>query len=447
MNMSKCQEPVTLSRISLNGLEEFEEVYFSVLNDSDSCWKIKTNKLLSTTAVSHVFDQYKRPKDVYNCFAQNCNNTGTLILSQKKGVTTEVAFSLLAESQEFYAGVSTYYLDLSKGTWEVAYTISSIDDEKQTNADRYKQTVVSEGTDFSTLIVDFSKFPDEVKGKGWQADEHGIIITVKVTPSEEMGDYSFGISSMWFFRSFEELQNNELVAVGCLSELGGDFDMDVRDSTCLGTGYDKKSVKIEKELTGKKVSSNYWLLNPLLRKGEQTEGFSIFTTVQTIKEIVVNNVKYGYLLAPDLYLKECGFSKVLINEKCETDDSELLRVNVGQPINLDPSQFQVITEGSNQHKILVNQALIGKKATLAYPKIEEVEEYIGDTSSFEERHVRMYYTEKRTNGKKITYVFNNVFITSFPGSLKEGDETEFKFKISVQRDANGAFFKEQRIIS
>ena len=54
----------------------------------------------------------------------------------------------------------------------------------------------------------------------------------------------------------------------------------------------------------------------------------------------------------------------------------------------------------------------------------------------------MAYKRKQTDGTEVVTVYNNVLITSFPHSMKEGDEVEFEFGIAIQRDKDGHFYRE-----
>ena len=445
--MTRCTNDTLISKIGMKTLSKLVEVDFAVLADIDSCVKVNTKNYIDYTGESATFNTYNVPEDMFNCLAEGCKNTGTLTVTNGVGSPSAASFAVTADATEFVAGVITHYVHLpAAGTYELALGISDIANQSQSNAYVYKKTIVAKSEGFYPVVVDLSKVPDEQVGTGWTATESGIIIHIEVTPEETILG-NIGFSSIYVYNSIEDFEVNDVVKIGCLDEFTGDLTVDPVEASCFGGGYDATSIAIERTLTGKSVTSNYWKLNPLMSKGNQTTGWVIQTTEKTVAETVIDGVSYGYVQLPDMNMEECAFTTASIADSCNITDSLLSRVNTPVVVDINEKQF-IVLDGSasalDAGKILFHASLIGKELVVSYPKKVDVEHFVGNEDSLDTRRVRMSFTQEQTDGVKQNYVYNNVLITSFPGTVNK-EETTFSFTISVQRDKNGNFFEMYRI--
>ncbi|MBL1227992.1 hypothetical protein IW492_01950 [Enterococcus sp. BWB1-3] len=438
--MTRCTNDTLISKIGMKTLDKLVEVDFAVLADIDSCVKVNTKNYIDYTGTSATFNTYNVPEDMFNCLAEGCKNSGTLTVTNGVGAVSGASFAVAADATEFVAGVITHYVHVpAAGTYELALTVSDIADKGQTNADVYQKTIIAAAEGFYPVVVDLSKLPEEQKGTGWSATESGIIVHIEATPEETVLS-TIGFSSIYVYNSIEDFEVNDVVKIGCLDEFTGDLTVDPVEASCFGGGYDATSIAIERTLTGKSVSANYWKLNPLMSKGSQTTGWLIQTTEKTVAETVIDGVSYGSIQLPDMNMEECAFTTAAMADSCNITDALLSRVNTPVVVDINEKQFIVLEAG----KILFHSSLIGKELVVSYPKKVDVEHFVGNEDSLDSRRVRMSFTQEQTDGVKQNYVYNNVLITSFPGTVNK-EETTFSFTISVQRDKNGNFFEMYRV--
>jgi len=225
--------------------------------------------------------------------------------------------------------------------------------------------------------------------------------------------------------------------------------VDPVDASCWGSGYDPTSISIERTITAGKVSPNWWKLNPLMSKGTKTNGWYIPGDEREVLSTTINGVEYGYVQFPDMQIEECAFTTAAIADKCNVTDSTLNRVNTPVLVDLNERQFIVLdgttTESTDAGMILLHSSLVGLSVIVSYPKKAVVEQYLANDEALDERRVRMSFTEVQTDGIKNVFVYNNVLVTSFPGTINN-EETSFEFTISIQRDRNGNFFEKYRIV-
>ncbi|NST89413.1 hypothetical protein HRG58_06240 [Enterococcus faecalis] len=443
--MGKCNTEQVLSMIGVNKLTKAQELFFSVLQDNDSCVKIKTSDYLEIIGDKSAFNKYLRPEDAFNCLAEGCRNTGGLLITGNE-FPLGATFKKVTDATDFYAGATTFYLDLPKdGTYTIEFKIAAINDNSFVNADVYRKKFT--GTKgYNPIFIDFSVVPEEVLGEGWQANERGVYVSITVTTEEEIPLKQIHISSISFYNSIEELQNDEVVTIGCITEYGGDMTMDVADSVCFGAKYDPSSASITRTFTGGKTSGNYWLLNPFMRRGDLSKGWTVVKEKDKVRELTIDGRRYGYILLNGLSKQECSFSKALVASECSFTDAELTKVNLPDVAVLNEKQYQIIKHGEYDGYLIVHERLIGQPLLYAYPKEVSIEQYVGEDDAYEGRRVRLFFPTVQTDGVKVNYIFNNVLVTSFPTTLSNTDETTFEFEVSIQKDNNGRFFEVQKII-
>ena len=183
--MGKCNTEQVLSMIGVNKLTKAQELFFSVLQDNDSCVKIKTSDYLEIIGDKSAFNKYLRPEDAFNCLAEGCRNTGGLLITGNE-FPLGATFKKVTDATDFYAGATTFYLDLPKdGTYTIEFKIAAINDNSFVNADVYRKKFT--GTKgYNPIFIDFSVVPEEVLGEGWQANERGVYVSITVTTEEEI---------------------------------------------------------------------------------------------------------------------------------------------------------------------------------------------------------------------------------------------------------------------
>lgn len=435
---TRCGNDTLISKIGMKSLNKLMEVDFAVLTDIDSCVKINTKNYYTQNGAA-AYNVYNTPEDKFNCLAEGCKNTGTLTVMNAAGAPSEATFELRADATEFAAGIITYYVHFpAAGTYDLKTTISDIKNKNQTEADVFEQSFTVTEAGFQPVVVDLVKPTGQIPTNGgWQESADGIFIKLEVTPETTIKS-DIGFSSIYVYNSLEDFEVNDVIKIGCIDEFAGELTVDPVEASCYGAGYDASSIAIERTVTGKSVTANYWKLNPLMSKGHMTSGWVVQTAE---KEVIAEPGKeYGYIQLPDMFMDECAFTTAAIADSCNVTDSLLTRVSSPVIMDINEKQFIVLDSG----KIAFHQSLVGKKLLISYPKQVDVEHFVASESSLNERRVRMSFVQEQTDGVKQHYIYNNVLITSFPGTVN-GEETTFEFTISVQRDKNGNFFEMYRV--
>ena len=420
----KCKNDAFMKMVGSEKLDKKIEVDFDVQRNLPDCNRINAKKYVSTEAENPSYDQYVTPQNMFECLNPNCVNSGVLYNSGAKTVYKAGA------GQDFSAGVITFYV-----TEDVtSATVTLSDTEAGTNAWSYTVTPGRAVNGFKPVVVDLTKTPTVV-GDGWTPSDAPTYIAISLT-----GNGNVGLSSIAIFDELEDFQTSTHVKVACLTSIDGTWDLDVAESTCFANGYDTSSrPTFEKTVTGNKVTSNYWRMNPMYRKGSATEGFDIVTEERTVKE--ANG--YGSVVLTDMNQNECGFFSAMIADGCSTD--QLDKLSIPMLVDLDGGHYLLVDNGDGTTSVIVNEMYVGKKILVSYPKIVDVEEFIISADDINEIRTRMSYTRKYTDGQKYRFVFDNVYITSFPDAITE-DEGEFAFTVSIQPDAYGRYGRAYKII-
>ena len=435
--MAKCKNEKFMSTVGVNKLNKNVEVDFDVQRNLPDCQKISAGKYLATAAENSRFDRFKIPKNQFECMQGSCVNTGTLY---NGGAATTYKFKLNAA--EFAAGVLTFYALANSGNAEVLISA----DSNFTNADQYVVPLASmaEGDDgYYAVVVDLTQTPTDV-GEGWSGQGEAIYVRITLTAGT-------GLSTIAMFESMDDFAVSTHVIARCLTGVDGSFDLDVAEQTCFKTGqFDTSDLNsIEKTVSFRAITPNYWRLNPLYNKGSLTKAWDKETVEMTVKAL--SGTDYGYITLDDIDQNECGFISIQALYDCResqnVSDALLERLAIPSRIDMDEDHYQLIDNGDGTTMILFNQVHIGRDVLISYPKVVDV------TDSFEltdenvnELRTRMTYVKCHTDGSKYRFVFNNVLITSFPDALSEDDDAEGELTISIQRDGNGRFGYAYRIV-
>lgn len=435
--MAKCKNEKFMSTIGVNKLTKNVEVDFDVQRNLPDCQKISAGRYVSTTAENPRYDRFKIPKNQFECMQGSCVNSGTLYNS---GAETVYKFKLNAT--EFAAGILTFYVLGTTGNAEV--TVS--DSVEFTNADKYTIDLadMAHGDDgYTAVVVDFSQTPTDI-GTGWNSEGDSIYVRVKVTGAQ-------GISTLAMFESMDDFAVSTHVIARCLSGIDGSWDLDVAERTCFKGGqYDTSELSgIEKTVTYKAITPNFWRLNPMYNKGYLTKAWDRETIEVTVKALSGTN--YGYVTLDDIDQDECGFISIQVLYDCRDSqniaEAMLDRLAIPSKIDMDGGHYQLIDNGDGTTMILFNEMHIGRSVLIAYPKVVEVADSFDITDeNVNEVHTRMSYVKCYTDGSKYRFVYNNVLVTSFPDALSEDEEAEGELTLNIQRDANGRFGYAYRII-
>ncbi len=426
--MARCNNNDLLHKIGVKKLEDWKEVTFSVLSDLPDCLKINTNKYVSYTGDA-TYEKMDRPVDRFECEREGCTTSGTLYLETAQSTAT---FKGQFDATEIASGIVTMYV--KPGALPITFNVEFSDDSTFTNADKYALSyttadVTSDG--FIPVVINLLDTPDTEVGTGWAASEGGVYVRISGAV--------LGVSTISFYDSIEAFETSDVVKIACLSEVGGTFDIPALETTCLSSGYDTSSLSFEQTITGKLLTPNYWKLNPLHGKGSSSTG----AVPQTVKKTVGDN---GKVVISDMNQETCGFIGVQLDDSCNVADASLTMISLPVAVDVDRSHFQVVKNKNGTTDFVFNAALAGKDVLITYPKLADVERYVGHTDNVGTVRVKMSYTVTLSDGTEEIHTFNNVLVTSFPASISN-EETEFSFTVTIQRDADGNWYTIDRLIA
>lgn len=451
--MARCNIDALIKKVGIDKLSKEVEVSFALHRNLPDCRKINTRYYYGNDSKSagetkggmragngdtYQYNSLHKPTNRFECMRKGCVNTGTLYMND---ANDEVIFRAQYDATEYAAGAVAFYIDaagLLSNDFPMTLTFSISGDETFIDADVYTRTFAyTEITDdgFIPVVIDLSKTPTSVAGNGWVP---GAVSYLKFSTNKRVG-----YSSISIFDSIEDFMTNDVVKVGCLSDVGGSFDVPAIAATCLNSGYDDSVDSFTYNVTGTTVTPNYWKLNPMHGKGSETQGFEIITMKKTVAGIGAD----GVVVLSDLATDECGYITVQKAEDCDVTDSFFKQISVPNKIDLAEDQFQAIRdEQEGVTRLYFHQTAIGSEVIVSYPRAVEVEEEVLASENIGEIRVRMSIPVTTTDGVRYIYVFNNVLITSFPFTINNSSETSFNFTITIQRDDDGYFVRRRRII-
>ena len=432
----KCKNEMLLAKVGKKKATKETEVEFTILDPIDSCRRINTRDYISTdaTAGTVTYDRYTIPDDAFNCYGDKCANSGTLTVPATKKVVYRVPYNDL----DTYIGVLTFYA-IATGT----ITVRISDSSSFTNADVYTPTYVA-STGFTPVVVDLSKEPSSTAGTGW-ANVAGAEVYIEISSTA-----AIKISTIALFESIEAFVTMNVVKISCLTSIDGSWALDLAEETCVEEGdYDVSSPSFEFTITGKLLTPNFDILNPMHAKGSKTKGWQ---NASVVKKTIAGSAgtKYdgkSYITLDDMNQDECGFLSVQIKDYCHTTDAQLVRINlpVTDNITIDDRHY-IVVKNSNGTTDIVFGIASGIDVLVSYPQVAQIEHFVGNLNNLEGKQVRMSWPEIMTDGTKYVNVLNNLKVTSFPWSLSN-DEGDFEITLQAKRDVNDNFYERMRIVS
>lgn len=431
----RCNIDKLIGKIGVDKLSKEIEVSFALHRNLPDCRKINTRFYVAATEEgTHTYNSLRKPKNQFECMRKGCVNSGTLMAAAANDAIT---FKAQYDATEYNSGAVSFYVYVGNAA-PVAVTFKIGESQALTNADVYTKTITAaevKEDGFAPVVIDLSQAPDSTSGNGWTP---GAVSYIQLS-----ADKVVGYSSIAIYDTIEEFLINDVVKVGCLSTIGGTFDIPSVASTCLNAGYDDSADSFTYNVEGTTVTPNYWKLNPLIGKGTETEGFEIVTVEKT----GVASGDYAKVTLSDLYQDECGYVTVQKVDECNVTDSFMYQLSVPNLTALTEDQFQIVKNADGTTDLYFNSAAVDAKLLISYPRNAEVVEEVLSSDNIGETRVRMTVPVDTTDGVKYLYTFDNVLITSFPFTINNTSETTFSFTITIQRDEEGFFARRRRIVA
>lgn len=434
--MKKCKNEVLMNKIGVNKLTKQSELALTVLENLPDCRRIDTKNYVRMDyddeeyTGSPSYNRFRLPNNAFECMREGCVNTGTLYYN----AAGKAAYRYSGDATEFTAGVITFYVteDVTSATVEIS------SDADFANAYKYNAVLGNAAADgFKPAVVDLSKVPAETIGEGWDANESGAYISVKVNGTDMT---SAGISSIGIFDSMTDFAISNVVLIGCLTNISMDVNVEAAEATCWSSGYDDTDPELELTVEGNSVTPNYNLLNPLEGKGSTTIGFDRETVEKTIQQ----GTGYGTVTIGDMNQDECGYLSVAFADSCNVTDAQLYRLSIPALVDVDEGHYIVINNADGSTTLYFNEALVGSPVIITYPKTVEIEEAVASVDNLGSVKVRAAETITYTDGTKVVYLYDNVLVTAFPHTITE-EETSFSFTLRIQKDATGHIYRKHVI--
>lgn len=444
--MNKCRNELFMSTIGQAKLTKHTEVDFNVERNLPDCQKLNAGRIISTEAETSRFDRFRTPENQFECMRNDCVNSGTFY---NGGAETKYKFKLPAV--EFAAGVLTFYV-LPPADENATVVVKVSETASMTDADQYTLNIkdMTKGADgFAAVVVDLTQTPTKV-GNGWSKDGENIYVSIKVTGATE-GEL-VGVSTISMFEEMDDFAVSTHVIARCLTGIDGSWDLDEAEETCFRKGrFNTDELEsIEKTVTYRGITPNFWRLNPMYNKGNLTKAWDKEVVEATVKALP--GTDYGYVTLDDMDQAECRYFSVQALYDCREAgnaiDALMERLSIPTKVDMDENHYQLMDNGDGTTTVLFNEVHIGRQVLISYPRIVEVDNsfYLSD-ENVNELRTSMTYTKCLTDGTKWRFIFNNVLITSFPDALTEDEDAEGELTIAIKRDRDGRFGYAYRIVA
>lgn len=444
MEKCKCRNDALLAGITLNKLTKYDEVAIALRTELDECRMINSRDYIFPTT-RLTYKRYDIPDNAFACLEGCCENTGTVTAGQDA-----LVYKIREDARKFAAGIITFYVkgEVSEGTFRIS------SESNFTNADSYTFSTagaIADTKGFKAVVIDLSQNPTTV-GNGWTPVNTCAYIEITVPRG-------VGVSSINVLDSIEDLENNDVVILRCLSGIEGTEDLEAAESRCLAGEYNTEDEpELTRTVTAGIVTPNYWKLNPLLKKGKRAYGFTRNTQKLTVEasanalvgsaivgQAQLGSKSYGVVKIADKMPEECRFLSVAVDDNCHPTEGELNRVSTTTPVVISEKQYFVLESGGDA-VIFLHENLVGLDVIVTYPKMVEIEEQVANMDNVNRVRASMFYKSCQNDGEQINYLFDHVLITSFPATINT-DATEFALTFTIKKGRDGHLYHRQRVIN
>lgn len=425
--------------ISVNKIDQSDEIELRVKRDLDTCRRIKTTAPYATSEGTLSTNIYRRPNNKFECSRNGCVNSGTIF-------TTEASQRFIyrtGDATEFVAGIVTFYVTADyEGQFPVTVTFKIGDTATLTNADVYTKTFTQADFDtddgFVPVIIDLSATPSSVEGNGWTASAGGAYIQLSADKTD------VGFSSIAIFESLEDFELIDVIKMGCVTSAGDDMSFSTIEDTCQAVKYDQNVNTLSFSVTANMISANYFRANPMYAAGEKTEGFITRTVKRVVEEYTVDGKQYGRIVLADANQAECGRIALQIVNDCEPTILRML--SMPSIVNVGEEQYLALNNADGTTDIIVNAVHVGMELRVSYPQTADIREAVFSNKNLEGKEGSIVWTRHLSDGSTVVDVFDNVFVTTFPRNITNSSAT-FSWSFSAARDAEGNFYREQTILA
>lgn len=430
----RCGNEAVLNKIGLNALSQNAEIDFRLRKDLPDCRTINTRNFVNISA-GNSYNKYKKPKNAFECDRQGCVTTGTLSMAE---AAETVTFRAAWDATEFADGVATFYVlpdaSLTSADYPITQTFK-IGNADLSDADVYTRTLTEAmvGADgFIPVQINLGATPTSVEGNGWTPAATGAYIQLSA-------DKLVAYSSIGVYDSLDDFDLLETVTMSCLTTVGGTFDLEVVTQQCQEAKYNDDVQTLEFPVTGTQITPNFMNLFPMMRKSNNTVGYEMVNVTRTIGTD-------GKITLADVNQAVCGYITVQAADSCDVD-TYIQSSSINQD-DIDDGHFIVDKKSDGSTDLVFNASQGGSEVIVRYPKQTEVEETVANIDNLNSSQLSAtipYELKSKGGTTKLLLVFDNVFITSFPITITN-KENSFAFTLAIGRDSEGNFMRVQKII-
>lgn len=460
--MSKCDSKGFVVRSEQVGkLKNEDLIAISVQDALASCAKIDARTVNGDTTsglTAPFYNAANVPVDAFGCSKNGCYNTGTFQGTVTAGEDVAVTigdFKKTFDATLYATGIITAYVLLPDGDHTISLDITDYTEADWTNSETYTTTVhATKGNGGSALYpvrFDLSQTPAAETGTGWTPSTIGVKVKIGVTID---GGVLFGVSSIAFYESIEDLELNKTILLSCLDTFGDNQSFDVIEGACSTSEYDPQSGTMTFNLTANKFTENLRFINPTLRKTDDAE-FGVLNIVtrkvQDASTIDAELTGYGFVQLSDMAEEECGFVYIQ-TPGCAGNSHDLTRVNSPIPTiskDTDADKFQVLTTeykgDRSRGVILVSKDWINQDLNIIYRKAVTAEVF-EVTNEFRDFNVSILAPLRKKDGTVEWHLYENAFVTAVPTNISRSDETTVELEFTVAADENGVRKKIAKIL-
>lgn len=435
--MGKCYDEL-FSTISNNKIETDDIFELSLNRKLPDCRRINA---LHPVAVSgdSAPDRYARPTNQFECRQTGCVNTGLLMMVEADETVT---YRAQYDATEFAGGVVTFYVKPEEGAeFPITVTFKIGNEEAVSNADVYTRVITEDmvaADGFAPVVIILGDEPTSTTGDGWTPSASGSNY-IQLSADKVVGYSSIAI--------FDELKDFALFAViqmKCVQSAGDDMSFSLIEEQCQEVQYDKNITTLPFSMNAQQVTANFMQGNPMFADGSREIGYIPTTVRKVVESYEVDGVTYGRIVLPDMNQDECGRVSVQIPDDCSA--TILQALSIPTLIDVEPNYFLTLANEDGSTDVIFDESHIGKSLLVAYPKLIEIEEWVFSPDFLNDVQARITHARTLSDGTKLVYVFDNVFITSFPMNLTNTTAT-FNWSFSIARDREGNFFRVQKVIA